>query len=141
MPGGVGTDIVPVARIAALIDARGAAFLRRWFTPREISYCTAKAVPSRHFAARFAAKEAVVKALPLVWDGPLPWRSIEITNGPGGAPAARLSGAFGQAAARAGADEIRVSLSHCREYATAVATVASAAAGTRRRPAGRGAGR
>jgi holo-[acyl-carrier protein] synthase len=121
MPGGVGTDIVPVARIAALIRDRGATFLQRWFTAGEIAYCCGKAVPSRHFAGRFAAKEAVVKALPMVWDGPLPWRSIEIVNDPRGAPTVSLSGALRDAAARAGAGEISVSLSHCDEYAVAVA--------------------
>ena len=122
--GGVGTDIVAVARIAALMRARGAAFLERWFTAREIDYCSSKAVPSRHFAARFAAKEAVVKALPVAWDGPLPWRSIEIVNDPRGAPSVSLSGAILDAATRAGVGEIRVSLSHCDEYATAIALVA-----------------
>ena len=126
MYGGVGTDIVAVGRIAALMRRRGAAFLERWFTGREIGYCTGKAVPARHFAARFAAKEAVVKALPMAWDGPLPWRWIEIVNDPRGAPSVRLGGAFAEAAARAGVGEIRVSLSHCGEYATAVALVAVA---------------
>ena len=93
MHGGVGTDIVAVGRIAALMRDRGAAFLERWFTAREIDYCSSKAVPSRHFAARFAAKEAVAKALPVAWDGPLPWRSIEIVNDPRGAPSVSLSGA------------------------------------------------
>jgi holo-[acyl-carrier protein] synthase len=120
----VGTDIVAVGRIAALIRDRGAAFLDRWFTAREIGYCSGKAVPSRHFAARFAAKEAVVKALPVDLDGPLPWRSIEIGNDPRGVPSVSLSGAILDAAARAGVGEIKVSLSHCDEYATAVALVA-----------------
>lgn len=123
MHGEVGTDIVAVGRIAALMRNGRAAFLERWFTAREIDYCSGKAVPSRHFAARFAAKEAVVKALPMAWNGPLPWRSIEIINGPRGAPSARLSGAILDAATRAGVDEIKVSLSHCDEYATAVAFV------------------
>jgi holo-[acyl-carrier protein] synthase len=121
--GGVGTDIVAVGRIAALMRDRGAAFLERWFTAREIEYCSVKAVPARHFAARFAAKEAVVKALPMAWDGPLPWRSIEIVNDPHGVPLVSLSGAILGAATRAGVGEIRVSLSHCGEYATAVALV------------------
>ena len=124
MHGGLGTDIVAVARIAALMRDRGAAFLERWFTVREIDYCSSKAVPSRHFAARFAAKEAVAKALPMAWDGPLPWRSIEIINDPRGAPSVSLSGALLDAAAKAGVGEIRVSLSHCDEYATAIALVA-----------------
>lgn len=126
MPGGVGTDIVAVARIAALMRDRGAAFLERWFTDREIGYCSSKAVPSHHFAARYAAKEAVVKALPVAWDGPLPWRSIEIVNDPRGVPSVRLSGAILDAATSAGVTEISVSLSHCDEYATAVALVAVA---------------
>jgi holo-[acyl-carrier protein] synthase len=126
--GGVGTDVVAVVRVAALIRDRGTAFLERWFTAREIGYCSSKAVPSRHFAARFAAKEAVVKALPMRWDGPLPWRSIEIVNDPCGAPSVSLFGALRDAAARAGVSEIQVSLSHCDEYAVAFALVAVAGA-------------
>lgn len=121
MHGEIGTDIVAVGRIAALMQNRGMAFLERWFTAGEIGYCSSKAVPSRHFAARFAAKEAVIKALPLAWDGPLPWRSIEITNDPHGAPSVSLSGTVLGAATRVGVTEIRVSFSHCDDYATAVA--------------------
>lgn len=126
MPGGLGTDIVAVARIAALMEDRGTAFLERWFTAREIDYCSRKAVPSRHFAARFAAKEAVAKALPMAWDGPLRWRSIEIISDPRGAPTVSLGGALRDAAAKAGVGDIMVSLSHCDEYATACALVAVA---------------
>jgi holo-[acyl-carrier protein] synthase len=104
------------------------AFLERWFTVGEIGYCSSKAVPSRHFAARFAAKEAVAKALPIAWDGPLPWRSIEIINDPRGAPSVGLSGALRDAATKAGVGEIMVSLSHCDEYAIACALVAIAGA-------------
>lgn len=120
---GIGTDIVAVSRIEALIRASGSKFLERWFTPVEIEYCAAKAVPSRHFAARFAAKEAVVKALPLAWKGPLPWRSVEIENEPGGRPLVRLSGDLLRAAQQAGVDTVRISMSHCDEYATAIAMV------------------
>jgi holo-[acyl-carrier protein] synthase len=126
---GVGTDIVAVSRIAALISARGSVFLERWFTPVEIAYCTAKAVPSRHFAARFAAKEAVVKALPVVWEGPPPWRSVEIENEAGGKPVVRLSGDLLAAAQRAGVEAVRISMSHCDEYATAIAMVTLTPAG------------
>ncbi len=124
MTGGVGTDIVEVSRVTALMRDRGAAFLERWFTAGEIEYCSSKASPPQHFAARYAAKEAVLKALPVAWNGPLPWRSIEIVNDPHGVPSVRLSGAILDAATRAGVDEISVSLSHCIEYATAVAVVA-----------------
>jgi holo-[acyl-carrier protein] synthase len=131
MPAGVGTDIVEVGRIEALVRTRGATFLERWFTSDEIAYCSGKMVPGRHLAARFAAKEAVVKALPMPWLGPLPWRSIEIVNDSRGAPSVRLSGAFGSAAEQAGMGEIRVSLSHCDQYATAVAVLTAAPADSR----------
>lgn len=133
---GIGTDIVAVSRIEALIRARGSTFLERWFTPVEIEYCTAKAVPSRHFAARFAAKEAVVKALPLTWEGPLPWRSVEIENEAGGRPVVRLSGDLLEAAQRAGVDAVRISMSHCDEYATAIAMVKLTPAGAPARGGG-----
>jgi holo-[acyl-carrier protein] synthase len=122
---GAGTDIVSVARVAALIDARGATYLERWFTPEEIDYCSGKAVPCRHFAARLAAKEAVVKSLTLTWDGPVPWRSIEIVAEERGAPTVRLLGAVKDAAERAGVRSVQVSLAHCDDYATAVAWATS----------------
>jgi holo-[acyl-carrier protein] synthase len=116
-----GTDIVGVARVARLIDAGGQDFLRRWFTPAEIAYCSAKARPTLHFAARLAAKEAVVKALRVSWDGPLPWRDIEITHDERGAPRVRLSGRILRSADCEDVRAIDVSLSHCEEYATATA--------------------
>lgn len=119
----VGTDIVSVPRIAELIRTGGDGFLHRWFTPLEIAYCTAKAVPARHFAARIAAKEAVVKTLPFGWDGPLPWRCIEVVNDPHGAPAIHLCGPVLDKARQAGVGAVQISLSHCDEYATAVAMV------------------
>ena len=121
MCGQAGIDIVPVARIDRLIRDRGDGFLRRWFTAAEIEYCTRKAVPSRHFAARFAAKEAVAKVLPGTWDGPLPWPSIEIVHGATGAPSVQLSGRILELANSGGVRDIQVSLSHCDDYATAVA--------------------
>ena len=121
MASGTGTDIVSVARIANLISDRGLLFLERWFTPEEIAYCNGKAHPSQHFAARVAAKEAVVKALRSQWDGPVPWLSIEISNDERGAPNVRLSGSILESATRDGVGTIRVSLSHCEEYATAIA--------------------
>jgi holo-[acyl-carrier protein] synthase len=121
MSAGLGTDIVAVGRIARLIDARGASFLERWFTTEEIAYCRAKAKPSLHFAARIAAKEAVLKALSIPWNGPIPWRSIEISHDHQGRPTVTLSGRVLESATRAGVGDILVSLSHCDEYATAVA--------------------
>ncbi|WP_186315655.1 holo-ACP synthase [Catellatospora sichuanensis] len=133
----VGTDIVSVARVAALMDRSGAAFLQRWFTPGEVAYCVGKAVPSRHVAARLAAKEAVLKALPFAWSGPVPWRMVEVVNGGHGAPGIQLSGAVLAEAEQAGVVEIRISMSHCDEYATAVAMVTSSARRPTPQPAAR----
>ena len=127
MEAATSTDIVSVARIARIIETRGAHFLNRWFTPAEIAYCSAREQPGRHFAARLAAKEAVFKALHAPGSGPVPWRHIEIAHDEVGAPAVRLSGRLAETASRAGLGEIRVSLSHCDEFATAVAVVDHAA--------------
>ena len=116
----VGTDIVPVARFARLAE-RGDAFLRKWFTDAELAHCDAKAHPAQHLAARFAAKEAVFKAVGGDSAGPAPWQDIEIVNAPGGAPGVRLTGAVAVAAAEQRLDGIQVSLSHCEDFATATA--------------------
>lgn len=123
---GTGTDIVSVGRITSLIDGRGPRFLERWFTTAEIVYCAAKAKPPQHFAARLAAKEAVFKALPISWDGPLPWQSIAISHDERGRPIVQLTGDILESATKAGVGAIQVSLSHCDEYATAVAIVDAA---------------
>jgi holo-[acyl-carrier protein] synthase len=95
--------------------------MQRWFTAEEIGYCLSKAEPSRHFAARIAGKEAVIKALEWEWDGPVVWSCIEIAHGAKGAPLVRLSGRVLEAAERRGMRNLRVSLSHCEDFATAVA--------------------
>ncbi|MEJ2578350.1 MAG: holo-ACP synthase [Kineosporiaceae bacterium] len=121
-PAGVpGTDIVSVARIAALLDRGGPDFTRRWFTDAEIAYCTSRARPGQHFAARAAGKEAVIKALRLAWDGPVAWSSVEIVRDDRGAPRVRLHGRVAEAAALAGIGEVALSLSHCDDYAVAMA--------------------
>jgi holo-[acyl-carrier protein] synthase len=126
MIAGTGTDILSVRRVEKLIEARGDRFLARWFSPGEIEYCMGKARPSLHFAARIAAKEAVLKALRAPWEGPMRWRSIEIVAGEGGGPAVLLSGAIREDAERAGISAIHVSLSHCGDYATATAIAEAA---------------
>lgn len=125
---GTGADIVSVRRVDRLIDRAGDRFVRRWFTSAEIAYCGSMARPSLHYAARLAAKEAVVKTLGVAAEGPLPWRSVEIVGG-GGAPTVRLSGAPADAAARRGIGRIHLSISHCDEYAVAVAVASTAGDG------------
>ena len=121
MTAAAGTDIVSVSRVSGLISRGGTRFLERWFTADEIAYCNAKSQPSLHFAARLAAKEAVFKVLHTSGEGPIPWRSIEITHDRLGAPDVRLSGSLLEAATSAGIGTIAVSLSHCDDYATSVA--------------------
>lgn len=117
----VGTDIVPVDRIARLVEQRGDRFLLRWFTQAEIDHCRAKAHPEQHLAARLAAKEAVFKAVSGDSDGPVPWRDIEVVTRPGGPPEVRLTGTVAASAAQHRVADLQVSLSHCEDYATATA--------------------
>ena len=116
----VGIDLVQVSRIAESLDTFGERFLRRVFTESEIAYATS--VPSQaaeRLAARFAAKEATIKALGLV-DHPMNWREIEVQRAPSGQCLMALHGGAGRAASLAGVDELAVSMSHEGDYATAV---------------------
>lgn len=116
----VGVDLVQVSRIAESLERFGERFLRRVYTEGEIAYATATptTAPER-LAARFAAKEATLKALGLAED-PRDWRQIEVHRSPSGQCVVSLHGAVREAARRLGASEFAVSLSHEGDYATAV---------------------
>jgi holo-[acyl-carrier protein] synthase len=129
-----GTDLVSVARVDELTRTGGTRFLNRWFSPVEIGYCSSKAFPARHLAARLAAKEAVFKALRTTWQGPVPWRFIEITNDARGAPSVRLSGPVHDLAARTGLRSIEVSMSHTEDYATATVVIVRCGGGQEEAP-------
>ncbi len=123
---GIGIDIVEVARVAAAAEKHGPAFAARFLTPGERAYCDAKARPAIHQAARFAAKEAVAKALGTGIGGDCGWLDIEITRDDAtGAPGVRLTGAAAAFAAARGIAEVRVSLSHTRDTAVANAIAIS----------------
>src|SRR5712691_10326494 len=83
---GIGIDIVDVNRIRTAIDAWGSHLLKKVFTDGEIQYCNSKKNPYEHYAARFAAKEAVSKALELGWRSGFRWKDVEIRNDPSGKP-------------------------------------------------------
>jgi len=117
----LGNDIVSISRIASLLARGGDRFMRRCFTPLEISACLGKAQPPIHFAGRWAAKEAVFKALGLKWDRPFSWKEIEIISTPGRAPRVRLSPSIQNRYPEDQTPEIILSISHCSEYAFAVA--------------------
>ena len=83
---GIGVDVIDMQRIRTTIEEMGHAFLRKLFTEGEVAYCQSKRAPHQHFAARFAAKEAVSKALQTGWSGVFRWKDVEVVNEPSGAP-------------------------------------------------------
>lgn len=115
---GLGNDIIEIARIRASISRHKDHFLNRVFTPSEQQYCLKHADPAPFFAGRFAAKEAIVKALGTGFSDGLSWLDIEIKNDPSGKPEVFLSAA---ANLRFGNPTLLVTISHCKEYASAVA--------------------
>lgn len=116
---GTGVDIVEVARIAAALERHGERFLRRLFTPGEIAYAASgSADRTRRLAARFAAKEATLKALGTGLRQAT-WLDIEVVRDDLGKPTLNLSGQLAQLAAAQGVTRLHLSLSHCKEYAIA----------------------
>ena len=118
----VGLDLVEISRIQESLDRFGERFLHRLFSDGEIAY--AKARPARsaeHLAARFAAKEAAIKAFSLAEAG-MAWRDIEVKRGEDGACHLALHGRAAEAAERLGVTHIALSLSHDGDYAGAVVT-------------------
>jgi holo-[acyl-carrier protein] synthase len=116
---GIGIDVVEVARIAAAAARHGEAFLARLFTPAERAYCDAKKSPSIHYAARFAAKEAVAKALGTGIGAHANWLDLEVSHAPGGAPTLVLHGAAAAFSHNHGISDIQISLTHTHSYAAA----------------------
>jgi holo-[acyl-carrier protein] synthase len=118
---GIGTDIVETLRIARMIERHGELFLRRVFTPDEVGYCSARKAATQHYAGRWAAKEAVLKALGTGWSRGISWCDIEVRNEVGGRPHIALSGGALDVSRRLGVETMLISISHCRSYATAYA--------------------
>ncbi len=83
---GIGVDVVQLARIKTVIQQWGSVFLTKIFTQQEIEYCQSKKNSEQHFAARFAAKEAMAKALSIGWSQNFRWRDIEVINDSTGKP-------------------------------------------------------
>jgi holo-[acyl-carrier protein] synthase len=119
VPVRVGVDLIEIERVRRALDRHGEAFRRRCFTRAERDYCESKPNPAQHYAGRFAAKEAVGKALGSGVH--FTWREIEIRGRP--KPGVLLSGRTARFAERAGAGTIELSMTHSRELAAAVAVV------------------
>ena len=120
---GVGIDLADVARIRGLLEKYGKSFLSKTFADAEASHCMARANPAEALAARFAAKEAVAKALGTGFSAGVSPKGIAIENAPSGAPLARLDEAAQAAMEQIGGTRVLVSLTHLKDYAQAVAVI------------------
>lgn len=118
---GIGTDIVEVLRIAHMIERHGELFLNRVFTPREIEYCSARKAANQHYAGRWAAKEAILKAFGTGWARGIQWRDMEIRNDAAGKPRVALAGGAREMCEQLAIVDVMISISHCRCHATAFA--------------------
>jgi holo-[acyl-carrier protein] synthase len=118
---GLGIDLVEVSRIRALLQKGGDRFKERVYTVGEIAYCDSCADGAMNFAARFAAKEAVAKALGTGFTNGVSWKDIEVLRSDGGAPSVRLHGGAQTVAGTLGVAKVLITLTH-----TATAAAASA---------------
>lgn len=116
---GTGIDIVECLRIAQMIERHGELFITRVYTEGEIEYCSARKAATQHYAGRWAAKEAVLKALGTGWRRGISWRDIEIRNNRQGAPMVHLRAGARDVMEKAGIQRLHVSISHCRSFAVA----------------------
>ena len=118
---GIGTDIIECLRIAQMIERHGEHFINRVYTDHEIQYCSARKSATQHYAGRWAAKEAILKAIGTGWIRGISWRDVEVHNLPGGQPVVKLRGGAREAVEQRGITDVLISISHCRSHATAYA--------------------
>ncbi len=117
---GTGIDIAEVERIRQVIDRHGRKFIERVFTPAEIAYVERKANRFERYAARFAAKEAAMKAIGTGWRRGVRWQDFEVSNLPSGKPALILNGVAAAIAGQLGVKAISLSLTHTATQGMAV---------------------
>lgn len=134
----MGVDLVAVPRVTRLLEDHPAA-MDELFTPAEQAYCNAKRRRDEHLAARFAAKEAVLKAFGTGVGQRMRWTDVEIVNNPLGRPQVRLRGAVADRARERGFRDVDVSLSHTDGFAIAQAVAVMAGAGEAGPAGGKGA--
>jgi holo-[acyl-carrier protein] synthase len=117
---GSGVDLCEVPRIEAAVARYGRRFLERIFTAGEIAYADRKANRFERYAARFAAKEAGMKALGTGWTGGIAWRDFEVINLPSGRPTLKFHGRAAEMATKLGVRHVALSLTHTKEQALAM---------------------
>jgi holo-[acyl-carrier protein] synthase len=129
-PGGVlvglGADLIEVERVRGVLERQGPRFLDRVFTEEERAYCSGMAHPHKHYAARFAAKEAVSKCFTTGIGAELGWRSVSVYHGARNEPLIRLDEKGRALLAQVGATHVMVTLSHTETHAMAVAALVRA---------------
>lgn len=135
---GLGVDVVEVARVRAMLARHPDRFLERVFTAGEVAHSAGRRNRAQHLAARFAAKEAAMKALGTGLSSGIGWQDVEVIVEASGKPALRLHGAARMRARALGAQTWSISLSHTRAHAAAVVVGEGtpAKAGAKRRPTG-----
>jgi holo-[acyl-carrier protein] synthase len=116
---GTGVDLAEVPRIRASIARYGAKFIQRIYTPAEIAYVERKANKYERYAARFAAKEAGMKAIGTGWRRGVRWQDFEVANLPSGKPTLKLHGMAAHHAAKLGVKTISLSITHTAELGMA----------------------
>lgn len=116
---GTGIDIAEVERVRRAIERFGGRFLQRIYTAGEMRYCDAKANRFERYAARFAAKEAAMKALGTGWNHGVRWVDCEVVRMPGGRPTISFHGRAGEFASKLGVKNTALSISHTAEQAIA----------------------
>jgi holo-[acyl-carrier protein] synthase len=109
---GTGVDLAEVARIRQSVERFGKRFVDRIYTPLEIAYVEPKVNRFERYAARFAAKEAGMKAIGTGWKHGVTWHDFEVANQPGGRPTLRLSGRAAEIARKLGVRQVHLSMTH-----------------------------
>ncbi|MBO7680041.1 MAG: holo-ACP synthase [Thermoguttaceae bacterium] len=118
---GIGTDITEIDRISQMVERHARSFLDRVFTPNEQLYCGSGAAACERYAARWAAKEAVLKALGTGWSVGIAWTDVEVVKLPSGAVSVALTGGAARRAEELGITEVLLSVSHGKKHAVAFA--------------------
>lgn len=118
---GIGIDIIEISRIKRSIEKFDELFLNKIYTQTELDYCQSKKNKYQHFAARFAAKEAIAKALATGWSKGFRWKDIEIYNESSGMPNVRLSGNLEKFLGES--KSLKITMSHSEHYVTCFAII------------------
>jgi holo-[acyl-carrier protein] synthase len=126
---GIGVDLIEIERVETNLREHGERFEEKVFTPTERGYCRRMPLPAQHYAARFAAKEAFLKALGTGWARGITWQDVGIENLPSGMPRLVITGRALELAREYGVTQMHVTLSHSRGHAVAVVVLEKADAG------------